>query len=110
MGEFDQFEHGPTATGALLPPVEVPALPSWTVRARTPLSQERVLEEVGPGTLESGRVMALHRTALTRARLYAHHLRLLATFFREDPEVRGRPDDADLTALKIAAGLRCTYG
>src|SRR5699024_9202330 len=29
--------------------------------------------------------------------------------FREDPEVRGRPEDADLSALKIAAGLRCTF-
>ena len=110
MGEFDQLEHGPATAVGLLPPTEIPALPAWSVRARTPLSEERILEEVAPGTLESGRVMALHRTALTRARLYAHHLRLLSTFFREDPEVRGRPDDADLSALKIAAGLRCTYG
>lgn len=113
MGEFDQSEHG-TAQGArlpagLLPPVEVPELPAWSARARRPLTESRILEEVGTGTLESGRVMALHRTARTRARLYAHHLRLLATFFREDPEVRGRPEDAELSALKIAAGLRCTY-
>src|SRR5699024_1969878 len=93
----------------LLSPAEVPELPEWSARARRPLTESRILEEVGTGTLESGRVMALHRTALTRARLYAHHLRLLATFFREDPEVRGRPEDADLSALKIAAGLRCTF-
>ena len=108
--------HGPTPpssrehTPALLPPAEVPELPAWSIRARTPLTEEKVLAEVGPGTLESGRVMALHRTVQTRARLYSHHLRLLATFFLEDPEVQGRPDDADLSALKIAAGLRCTYG
>src|SRR5699024_7395704 len=103
-----------TAQGARLPaellsPAEVPELPEWSARARRPLTESRILKEVGTGTLESGRVMALHRTALTRARLYAHHLRLLATFFREDPEVRGRPEDADLSALKIAAGLRCTF-
>ena len=104
----------PTSTptprsGALLPPVTVPDLPAWRARSRRPLTTERILEEVGEGTVESGRVMALHRTALTRARLYAHHLRLLETFFREDPEVQGRPEDADMTALKVAAGLRCTY-
>lgn len=112
MGEFDLPERGDGVPSAapLLPPVEVPDLPPWRSRARTPLDEKRVLEEVSPGTLESGRVMALHRTVRTRARLYAHHLRLLATFFREDPEVRGRPDDADLSALKIAAGLRCSYG
>ena len=85
MGDFDQPEHGTTmsagrhAATPLLPPVEVPELPPWRTRARTPLDEKRILEEVGPGTLESGRVMALHRTAQTRARLYAHHLRLLAT-------------------------------
>ena len=97
------------SSGALLPPATIPELPAWRARARRPLTTERILEEVGEGTVESGRVMALHRTALTRARLYAHHLRLLETFFREDPEVQGRPEDADMTALKVAAGLRCTY-
>ena len=118
MGEFDQPEPGmPSASphsdsarlSHVLPPATVPELPAWRARARRPLTKARVLEEVGEGTVESGRVMALHRTALTRARLYAHHLRLLATFFHEDPEVQGRPEDADMTALKVAAGLRCTY-
>src|SRR5699024_9929800 len=113
MGDLEQSSHG-TAQGARLPaellsPAEVPELPEWSARARRPLTEARILKAVGTGTLASGRVMALHRTALTRARLYAHHLRLLATFFREDPEVRGRPEDADLSALKIAAGLRCTF-
>src|SRR5699024_2794956 len=50
MGEFDQSEHG-TAQGArlpagLLPPVEVPELPAWSARARRPLTESRILEEV----------------------------------------------------------------
>ncbi|WME23297.1 HNH endonuclease signature motif containing protein [Brachybacterium sp. GU-2] len=126
MGEFDELEldmpsrasadgvpPAPRSDSArpsrVLPPATVPDLPAWRARARRPLTEARILEEVGEGTVESGRVMALHRTALTRARLYAHHLRLLETFFREDPEVQGRPEDADMTALKVAAGLRCTY-
>ena len=126
MGEFDELEldmpsrasademsTDPRSDSArpsrVLPPATVPDLPAWRARARRPLTEARILEEVGEGTVESGRVMALHRTALTRARLYAHHLRLLETFFREDPEVQGRPEDADMTALKVAAGLRCTY-
>ena len=126
MGEFDELEldmpsrasademsTDPRSDSArpsrVLPPTTVPDLPAWRARARRPLTEARILEEVGEGTVESGRVMALHRTALTRARLYAHHLRLLETFFREDPEVQGRPEDADMTALKVAAGLRCTY-
>lgn len=126
MGEFDELEldmpsrasademsTDPRSDSArpsrVLPPATVPDLPAWRARARRPLTTERILEEVGEGTVESGRVMTLHRTALTRARLYAHHLRLLETFFREDPEVQGRPEDADMTALKVAAGLRCTY-
>ncbi|MEJ6543621.1 HNH endonuclease signature motif containing protein [Brachybacterium paraconglomeratum] len=126
MGEFDELEldmpsrasadgvppaprSGSARPSRVLPPATVPDLPAWRARARRPLTEARILEEVGEGTVESGRVMALHRTALTRARLYAHHLRLLETFFREDPEVQGRPEDADMTALKVAAGLRCTY-
>ena len=110
VGPASISTSAPTSrSGTLLPPVTVPELPAWRARARRPLTTERILEEVGEGTVESGRVMALHRTALTRARLYAHHLRLLETFFREDPEVQGRPEDADMTALKVAAGLRCTY-
>src|SRR5699024_6443584 len=58
--------------------------------------------------LDAGRVMGLHRTMRSRASLRAHQLRQLSTFFREDPEVQGVLDDADITALKIAAGLRCT--
>ena len=66
-------------------------------------------EEVEPGSVEAARVLSLHQTMKTRARLYAHHLRQLSTFFREDPAVRGLLDDADVTALKVATGLRCSY-
>ncbi|ACU86928.1 hypothetical protein Bfae_31690 [Brachybacterium faecium DSM 4810] len=86
-----------------------PELPRWAVKARRALSEEYLLEEVEPGSIEATRVLALHRTMKTRTRLYAHHLRQLSTFFVEDPEVRGLMDEADVTALKIAAGLRCTY-
>ena len=84
-------------------------LPRWTVRARRELDEECIIEEATPGSLDAPRVMALHRTMRMRASLRAHELRQLATFFREDPEVRGLLDDADVTALKVAAGLRCTY-
>ncbi|ACU84478.1 HNH endonuclease [Brachybacterium faecium DSM 4810] len=123
MGDFEELESERTAdhaapspgaraasrTGAALPAVVVPELPGWRVRSRRPLDEERILEEVQPGSLEAGRVLALHRTMTTRTRLYAHHLRSLAVFFVEDPEVEGRPEDAEVSALKIAAGLRCTY-
>ncbi|MEE1619333.1 HNH endonuclease signature motif containing protein [Brachybacterium sp. J153] len=104
MGDFVD-DHD---ASSLLPPVARPALPEWTVRARRPLTAERMLEEVASGSVEAGRVLALHRASLARTRMYAHHLRLLATFFREDPEVQGRPEDADLSALKVAVGLRLT--
>ncbi|MGO1285878.1 MAG: HNH endonuclease signature motif containing protein [Brachybacterium sp.] len=107
MGEFDELEHGERAAhGAPAPPE---ALPEWSVRARRELDEDCILEEVEPGSVEAGRVLALHRTMRTRASLHAHHLRQLATFFREDPEVRGVLDDAEVTALKVAAGLRCSY-
>src|SRR5699024_1987524 len=83
--------------------------PQWRVRARRELSEDYVLEEVEPGSREAARVLALHQSMKARARLYADHLEQLATFFREDPEVQGLLDEADVTALKVATGLRCTY-
>ena len=80
--------------------------PRWRVRARRPLDQEQLLAEVEPGTIEASRVLALHRTMQTRARLYAHQLRQLAVFFREDPETGGIPENADMTGVKVAVGLR----
>ncbi|WP_299303923.1 HNH endonuclease signature motif containing protein [uncultured Brachybacterium sp.] len=84
-------------------------LPAWSVRARRVLDEECIIEEATPGSLDAGRVLDLHRTMRFRASLRAHQLRQLSTFFREDPEVQGLLDDADITALKVAAGLRCTY-
>ncbi|ASK67102.1 HNH endonuclease [Brachybacterium avium] len=83
--------------------------PEWAVRARRELSEEYVLEEVEPGSIEAARVLSLHRTMKARARIYAHHLRQLSTFFCEDPAAQGFLDDAEVTALKVATGLRCTY-
>src|SRR5699024_1539938 len=83
--------------------------PQWRVRARRELSEDYVLEEVEPGSREAARVLALHQSMKARARLYADHLEQLATFFREDPDVQGLLDEADVTALKVATGLRCTY-
>ena len=83
--------------------------PKWRVRARRELTEQYVLEEVEPGSIEAARVLSMHQTMKTRSRLYAHQLRQLSTFFREDPAVRGLVDEADVTALKIATGLRCSY-
>ena len=102
--------HDSTGTASELDPAATPAdLPAWRVRARRKLSEEYVLEEVVPGSIEAARVLSMHQTMKTRARLYAHQLRQLSTFFREDPAVRGVVDEADVTALKIATGLRCNY-
>src|SRR5699024_8033667 len=60
-------------------------------------------------TRPAARVLALHQSMKARARLYADHLEQLATFFRKDPDVQGLLDEADVTALKVATGLRCTY-
>ncbi|MGP9536682.1 HNH endonuclease [Brachybacterium sp. AOP43-C2-M15] len=76
------------------------------MRARRPLDEASLLEEVEPGSLEAGRVLRLHATLRARASLHAHLLRQLALFFRDDPEVRGVPEDADLTGVKVAVGLR----
>lgn len=84
-------------------------LPEWRVRARKELTRERVVQEVESDSIEAARVESLHGLMRQRARLYAQHLRLVAVFFREDPEVEGLLEDADLTALKIATGLRCSY-
>ncbi|WP_245851145.1 HNH endonuclease signature motif containing protein [Brachybacterium vulturis] len=117
MGEFEDEEFGRKgATDATSRRVGAgPAadasgeVPSWRVRARRVLSEEYILEEVEAGSLEAARVLSMHQTMKTRARLYAHQLRQLSTFFREDPAVQGLLDDADVTALKVATGLRCSY-
>ena len=116
MGEFEeaQFVHAAAEAPAGPSTPEAPGtapegLPRWTVRARRELDEDCIIKEATPGSLDAPRVMGLHRTMRMQASLRAHELRQLATFFREDPEVRGLLDDADVTALKVAAGLRCTY-
>ena len=52
------------SSDALLPPATVPELPAWRARARRPLTTERILEEVGEGTVESGRVMEIGRAVV----------------------------------------------
>ena len=120
MGEFDDGSDQPslpvesdadlgTDPGAVPgadPASAPPRSPRWRVRARRPLDDEYVLSQVEPGSVEASRVLALHRTMKTRARLYAHQLRQLATFFREDPETQGIPENADMAGLKVAVGLR----
>ena len=120
MGEFDDGSDQPslpvesdadlgTDPGAVPgadPASAPPRSPRWRVRARRPLDDEYVLSQVEPGSVEASRVLALHRTMKTRTRLYAHQLRQLATFFREDPETQGIPENADMAGLKVAVGLR----
>lgn len=88
---------------------EQPERSQWRVRARRVLDEQRILEAVEPASAEAERVLALHESMRARARLYAEHLVQLSQFFREDPAVKGVLDDADLSALKLATGLRCTY-
>lgn len=121
MGEFEQREHPDgeerapeqsapeqSAQGATAAERDAET-PRWRVRARRTLTPDVVVAEVEPGSPEAARVLELHESMKQRARLYASHLEKLATFFRDDPEVGGIIDDADITALKLAAGLRCTY-
>ena len=112
MGEFEEEEFGrndAADTSQSSSAASSGGGATWRVRARRVLSDQYVLEEVEPGSIEAARVLSLHQTMKTRARLYAHQLRQLSVFFREDPAVRGVVDEADVTALKIATGLRCSY-
>ncbi|MGO1408360.1 MAG: hypothetical protein ACTHV2_08215, partial [Brachybacterium sp.] len=105
MGEFEEEEFGrndAADTSQSSSAASSGGGATWRVRARRVLSDQYVLEEVEPGSIEAARVLSLHQTMKTRARLYAHQLRQLSVFFREDPAVRGVVDEADVTALKIA--------
>ncbi|WP_198684102.1 HNH endonuclease signature motif containing protein, partial [Brachybacterium sp. YJGR34] len=84
--------------------------PVWRVRAREPLTAQRVLEEaeVGAGTEQAGRVLALHENLRAQARLLARQYRLLSAFAASDEDVTSLVEDADLTAMKVATGLRTT--
>lgn len=80
----------------------------WPVRARAPLTQERIIDaaEAEPTSRQADLACRIHDRMKDRTRLYAQQLRDIAEFFLHDPETGGIVDDADLAAMKIAIGLR----
>lgn len=84
-------------------------IPTWPVRARTELTEERIVEsaETGEDEGQAVCVRAIHGTMRDRARLYAEQMLLLTEFFTRDPDAAGCLEDADLSAIKVALGLRC---
>lgn len=80
----------------------------WPVRARSPLTQERIIDEVDApsGDPQAALACRMHERMKTRTRLYARQLRDMATFFHYDPDAQGALDEADIAAMKIAVGLR----
>lgn len=85
-------------------------LNTWPVRARTPLTRERIIEatEETPGSDQAERAQRIHERMRSRSRLYAQQLVDIAAFFHADPAAGGCLDDADVSAMKIAVGLRVT--
>lgn len=85
-------------------------IPTWPVRARTELTEERILEsaEVGEDEGQAVCVRAIFGSMRERAKLYAEQMLLLTEFFTRDPDVSGCLDDADISAMKVALGLRCS--
>ncbi|PCC31092.1 HNH endonuclease signature motif containing protein [Brachybacterium alimentarium] len=83
-------------------------IPVWPVRARHELTEQRIVEaaEVGGDVDQATRVRGIHRTMRERTMLYAEQMRLLTEFFTRDPEVEGCLDVADVSAMKVAVGLR----
>lgn len=112
MGEFDDLEPDSRRRDAESPrgPVPGPASepPAWRVRARTRLAPSSILAaaDIDPDSAEARGVLALHESMRHRAVLYAEHLEMLAAFFLEDTDNLGQLDEADVTAMKIATGLR----
>ena len=107
MGELDDGSQSAPRRD----PAPAPSDPRgpWAVRARNELTEERILEEVGgiEGP-HAERVLEMHATMRERAQLHARKLRQLATFFDLDPDNEGTLEDADMTAMKVAVGLRCS--
>lgn len=82
---------------------------SFRVRARKPLTPATVLEEAGGyRSPVAGAVLDVHYLMRERSRLYGIHLRMLAELYENDSENGGVLEDADMTGMKIAAGLRCS--
>lgn len=102
------------AVGPAVDPADRSAAPArpareWRVRARRELTEELILEEVGGiEGKDAGRVLALHSLMREEAQLHARRLRHLADFFAVDPDNAGSLIDADMTAMKVAVGLRCS--
>ena len=106
-------DNGP-AVGPAVDPADRSAAPArpareWRVRARRELTEELILEEVGGiEGKNAGRVLALHSLMREEAQLHARRFRHLADFFAVDPDNAGSLIDADMTAMKVAVGLRCS--
>lgn len=86
----------------------VPQIEAWPVLARRELTPDWIIESSAaePGSEQALRVLALHDTLRERAILYAHQHELLASFLTRDPDTEGCIDSADITAVKVAVGLR----
>ncbi|MBP2382794.1 hypothetical protein JOF43_002751 [Brachybacterium sacelli] len=83
---------------------------AWPVLAQAPLTPQRILAkaDTSPGSDQAERVLALHETMRERGLLYARQQELLVAFFTHDPATDGLIDEADISAMKIATGLRVT--
>ncbi|MGP5639868.1 HNH endonuclease [Brachybacterium tyrofermentans] len=88
----------------------VPAVPVWPVRARRVLTAQRVIEacEAEPESEQAVRALAIHDNMRERTKLYAREQELLTAFLTRDPESDGCIDSADISALKVATGLRAS--
>lgn len=86
----------------------VAQVPRWRVRARSPLTAERILDaaEAPAPSRQADLVLRIHDQMRDRTRIYAHQLRDIAEFFLYDPDTGGALDEADMAAMKIAVGLR----
>lgn len=86
----------------------VPEIAPWPVRARRALTAERIVEacEDEPGSEQARHVLAIHDNMRERTLLYAREQELLTSFLTRDPDADGCIDAADITALKVATGLR----
>ncbi|MFC7373976.1 MULTISPECIES: HNH endonuclease [unclassified Brachybacterium] len=105
-------DPAPALLDALEPPAADPdrPIPVWSVRARKPLTDERIIAaaDAEPDTDQADRVLHLHRRMQYRTRAYAAQLETMSEFFTEDPDTAGRLDDAYVAALKIATAMRCS--
>jgi len=88
----------------------VPPVPVWPVRARRALTAQRVIEacEAEPESEQAACALAIHDNMRERTKLYAREQELLTAFLTRDPESDGCIDSADISALKVATGLRAS--